>query len=289
MTVLYRRRVKVNIGDIEISNNKIEFEISKTATQEPNSAVITIFNLNPDTRGRIQQIPIDTKIIVEAGHLGLNPITGKVRDNDDNLFIIFYGDLKQAFQFKQGPNWITRLELGDGYEAVRTKRVSLSFEAGTTYSKAASNILNKTFSDTGVFIGDAEERIEGAKQIKTNHGFSVVGPGSQALTEALSPLELEYTIIDNAVFVKKFNKPINAPIPLISKDSGLIGSPEPGKDGTIKFQTIIQKGLLPGHQIELISAISPDGTFYKIERVDMTGGSYDNQDFTATVECKEIS
>lgn len=289
MTVLYKRKVKVSLGDVEISEAKIDFDISKTDSGEPNSAVVIIYNLNESTRGKIQQIEPQTKVIVEAGHLGLDPISGKTRSDDDNLFIIFYGDLKQAYQTKQGPNWVTKLELGDGYEAIKTKRVSLSFEEGTTYAQAASTILNRTFQNTGVFFGDAEEKIEAAKQIKANHGFSVVGSGPKALEEALTPLDLQYTIIDNAVYVKRADSPIDAPIPLISKASGLVGSPEPGKDGTIKFQVIIQKGLLPGHKIELISNISPDGAFYEIKRVDMSGGSYDNQDFTATVECTEIS
>ncbi len=289
MTVLFKRKVKISIGQLEISNNKIDFEISKTSTSEPNTAVVTIINLSPDTRGNIQQLTTGVKVILEAGHLGLNPISGKVSNDEDAISIIFYGDLVQAFQFKEGPNWVTKLELGDGYEAAKAIRVSLSFEKGTLYRDAASKALNAAFKNSGVFIGDAEREIETAQVTTATNGLAIVGPGSNALKETLAPLGLEYTVVDNTVFVKRFNRPVGAPATLITKDSGLIGSPEPGKDGTIKFQAIIQKGLLPGHRIELVSAISPNGALYLIEKVKMTGGSYQNKDFTATLECKETT
>lgn len=292
MTALFKRKIKVTLGQVEITNNKIDFEITKTVGEDSNSAVITIYNLNESTRGYIQQLE-SSKVIVEAGHLGLDPLTGKTLENDDSLFVVFHGDLKQAFQTRQGSDWITRLELGDGHEATSLKRVKLSFKKGTTYKQIALSVLEEAFKETKeekkVNIGNAVKTLTELTASPTTNGISFSGPGAEALAESLAPLNLKFLIIDNAVYIKETGLSIKAPIPLITKDSGLIGSPEPGKDGTIKFRALIQKGLLPGHKVEIVSSASSIGSLFLIERVDMRGSSYGGNEFTASLECKETT
>ena len=72
---------------------------------------------------------------------------------------------------------------------------------------------------------------------------------------------------------------------VISKETGMVGSPEPGDDGFVNVRSLVQPDLLPAYRINLI-AKQANG-FYRIERADYSLDTW-GDDWFADLECSPL-
>ena len=103
----------------ELKGLRISFSIQKGATKSPNKCAVKVWNTSPETRALIEVI--GNVMILQAGYT-----------EDIGAITIFSGNVTRTLTVREGPDWITELEMEDGFMEFRDAKVSLSFAKGAT-------------------------------------------------------------------------------------------------------------------------------------------------------------
>lgn len=296
--MLFNRIVSLVIGKEngkgkELSGLRISFSIQKGSTKSPNSCTCKIWNLSPDTRSIVEVI--GNVLILKAGY-----------SDDIGPINIFQGDVTRALTVREGPDWITEIEMLDGLSEFRDTKTSVSFNKGVTVQTVVSNIA-KTF---GLPVRELPVNI-GSKQYP--RGFAFVGRSRDALDKACNNLGLEWSIQNREIQIIKKGGFFKQRAIVLSPDSGLIGSParesktmtekaaakegitktqkgvqvintldEKGQDeeklqvNGYKVKSLLQPTLEPGGYVQ-VKAKGINGEFFRIEELTHSGDTYGNE------------
>ena len=222
---------------IEIKDLRFAFQIQKTKDKEPNTATITIWNLTEEKRALFQQR--GSKVLLEAGY----PAT---------VSAIFTGDVRHAESFRVGPDWETRIELGDGERAFKFSRVRESFAPGARHAA----VLTKLAEEMGLDAGNINSTGLTGQFV---HGHVAAGTASIEFDRVVRSAGYEWSIQDGKIQLLARDAPNTESIVVLSADSGLVGSPEFGtppaknKPRTLKGKSLLNPRILVGRRIELDS------------------------------------
>ncbi len=268
MTLLYNRFAKVTVelkppnGTIAfdsfiISGLRTQFRIEKTIRSTPNRISISIWNLSKATRDRMQNEGDNIKL--EVGYLGLPTRPGFTE-------ILAVGDLTFVDSNKQGPDWVTKLDCGDGAKANKYAQVNESFPPGTTQTDVIEKVIDKI---KGLVTGAENSSIlfsiiESIRTATSNaevpgadddgiikQGMSLVGNASKILDDLTDKMGLEWSVQDGNVQITKVAADNGQPFILISPDTGLIGSPSRGENGGIKFRALLLPKIRAGRRLKM--------------------------------------
>lgn len=260
-------QIAINGGQQDAQNFglRIVFKISKTSEKEPNNNEVTVYNLAPTTRGRLQIKGI--KVLLEAGYL------------DTGVQRIFLGDSRTTDHVREGADWKTVLKVADGERSFRFARANLSFAPGTS----KSTVLQAVAAAGGLGLGNVEKQandLQGA----FNQGFTGSGQWSAVMHKLVRQLGLNWSIQDGEIQVLKpyESLPLQG-IPDITPQTGLVGSPEmgtpekKGKPTLVKFKTLLTY-VKPGSRVNLRSE-RYDGPVV-CKKVTFTGDTHSNEWYT---------
>lgn len=296
--MLYNRTASLVIGKDggkgkELSGLRFAFSIQKGATQNPNKCTVKIWNAAPDTRALIEAV--GNVLILKAGY---TEVVGAMT--------IFAGDVTRSLTVREGPDWITELELQDGLSEFRDSKVSVSFAAGATTTQVIKD-LAKRF---GLPVRPMPTDVAG-KQYKA--GFAFVGRVRDAMNKACEHMGLEWSIQNREIQIIKKGGVLKQKAYLLTPDTGLIGSPmqesktmtekaaaklgftadQPGVRKTFelnregefetmlmvlgyKVKTLLQPLMEPGGYVQVKSK-SINGEFFRIEELTHTGDTHGNE------------
>jgi hypothetical protein len=233
---------------------RIVGKLTKTTQKAPNTGELTIYNLAPTTRAKLQQKGL--RVIIEVGYVS----TGLPR--------IFVGDIRTVDHLRDGNGDLrTVLKLGDGERAVRYARASESFAAGTS----VGDVVRYCANAMGLALGNVEAQ---AARLSTPfyHGWTVHGAASSELARVLRAVGFSYSIQDGAIQILAPGETVSQSIPMVSPQTGLIGSPEMGsaekkdKPQALKFKALLMPEARPGGRVHVKSE-RYDGIF-KTRKVD---------------------
>lgn len=218
---------------------RVEFDIEKADKKEPNQSKITIYNLSGSTRSSLQQKGV--KLSLEAGY------------RDTGLFRIFAGDVRTVDHVREKAMWGTVMQLGDGERAWQFAQVNESFSPGTSKATVLRTIAEKMGLDLGNTAKQAAEL-----QGNYEQGYCVMGNSARELDRVLRALRLTWSIQDGQLQILKPGQTLDLPIPVISPQTGLVGSPEMGSPPAKNKPQLVQfKALLlptkPGAKVKLES------------------------------------
>lgn len=284
---------------ILISDLRISFSIEKTLNETLNTSTIKIYNLAPSSR-KLVETP-NNAVVLKAGY-----------KQDKGAITIFVGIVRRSLTTRQGPDWVTELELDDGLIAYRDSKFSASYKPGT----AAIDVLKQVSAKFGLPVGSIPA--DSVKQYP--QGFSFVGRVRDAMNKVCHYLGYEWSMQNQEIQVIKKGGFKERTAIVISQDTGMIGSPElesktmsdklaakqglttnsngvvtkrsdkltvsdnPPKDRLevqgYKVNTLMQPTILPGHVVK-IEAIGIND-WYKVERVTHQGDTHGNE---WTTEC----
>lgn len=270
---LFQRRVKLTIStpvstpgdflnvtrdELVVTDLRVAFAIKKSDGKEPNTAEITITNLNADQRGKLQQKGV--KVTLDAGY------------QDTGLSRIWRGDARTIDHVRNGPDWDSVIKCGDGERSYQNARVSESFAPGT----GAGDVLRYLANASGLQIGNTPTVL--LNIVKTfDQGYVVSGPWKAEIARFMKGLGYVLSIQNETIQVLLPGQSTNAEIPLVSPDSGLIGSPEfgtpekKGKPALVKFKSLLIPST-PGALVHLKSQ-RYDGQVY-VKKIAMDGDSF---------------
>lgn len=292
MTRLYDRLAKVTIifegGDTKaIAGLRIQFRVNKNV--EKNTFSIIITNLAEETRNRIRNQ--GDKLILEVGYSGLPTGPGF-------LGVLAIGDIKFVDSQKQGPEWITEINSGDGDKAKKLAQLNESFSPGTTIGQIIEKAKGKIDELLGGIGGSenqsilfsileslrnatSEPEVEGGEtDAIVQFGMTVQGSAAKLLDEVTKTFGLEWSVQNNVVSINRVAADNGKPFILLKPTTGLIGSPTRGEKGLVKMRTLILPGIDPGRRLRLQSSIEGD---YKAIRIDFDGDTH-GQNWYADIE-----
>lgn len=190
---------------ILITDLRISFSIEKTLNETLNKSTIKIYNLSPTSR-KLVETP-NNAVILKAGY-----------KQDKGAVTIFVGIVRRSLTSREGPDWITELELDDGLIAYRDSKTSLSFAPGSS----ARDVLSQVASKFGLPIGSLPE--EGDKQYP--QGFSFVGRVRDAMNKVCNYLGYSWSIQNQEIQIIKKGGFKERTAIVISQDTGMVKSPE---------------------------------------------------------------
>ena len=190
----------------------ISFSVEKSDTETPNTARISLSNLNPEHLAILNET--DCVVTLRAGY-------------GNHMPLIFVGTVTYLETSLEGADRETTLEAADGRVELRDTYVSLSYSGSINGKKIIEDIavemgVTLTFSYNAQFADYA-------------NGFSFVGPAHAALDKACASSGLQWQFENGILQVKKRRDTMTREVFLLSPDSGLIGIPKKitfGKDAT---------------------------------------------------------
>lgn len=277
----------------ELANLRFSFGIQKGSTKTPNQCTVKVWNVASDTRALIEVI--GNVLILKAGYSEALGAT-----------TIFTGNVTRTLTVREGPDWITELELQDGFVEFRDAKVSLSFGKGATVLQVVTAISKKFGLPVRPLPADVA-----MKQYPA--GFAFVGRVRDAMDKACENGNLEWSIQNREIQIIKRGGVFKQKAYLLSPDTGLLGSPmqesktmteraaakegitatQPGvrktterdKDGEVqemlrvlgyKVKSLLQPLLEPGGYVQVKSK-GIDGEFFRIEEINHTGDTHGNE------------
>jgi len=199
-------------ANIAIKNLRVSFEIEKNSESNANTARISVYNLNKEHRDFIESSELHMSLFV--GYLGIN-MTNKSLKN------IFSGNVKKSMSEKSGSDFITILECGDGERNLQELHIDKTYDyvGGTpisTITKDLARSLNLTFN---------LENIKGLTNYRFKHPVVLSG-NIKAHLENITRLQgLEFSVQNEEVHIRPVDYVDNVNFFILSKNTGLIGTP----------------------------------------------------------------
>jgi hypothetical protein len=290
VTKLYDRRCVVLVGRpatkdeyelktptaVRIEGLRVDFKIIRTDKPPPNPAEISVYNLSRETRKSLEGKGM--RVVLHAGYPGTEAQ-------------IFSGDVRVATHTKVGPDWVTKIEAGDGERAFNFAHLSESFGPGTPVKDVVKRAVQALATDPGNAMEKMQKLVG-----EFSSGHVVHSRAATELTRLL-PAGWTWSIQDGRIEILPPGETLNEPAPLISADSGLIGSPqmnqnaqglvgnpamcsptEKGKPALLKVKSLLLPRLRPGQRFQLESE-SYKGV-YRVKNLTHTGSTWGGDWYT---------
>lgn len=272
MTRLYKRGARLLVAKptafftqepnaLVIRDLRMTFSIEKHLGAEPNTSTIEVYNLSEESRSFVQQKP--RYIRLEAGY-------------DDELQLIFAGDLVWGKSSLVQVDWVTTLQLGDGHRAFNYARVNRAFRGGVT----GKTLLNEIAGSMGLRPpGNIEQATELAQQFAA--GVSLQGPAHREMTRLLEPRGMSWSVQDGQLQILRPAEVRADQAILISEDTGMVGTPEQGppdkssgKPPTTTVRMLLKPRAVPGVKLRIESRAIRG--IFRAERVTHRGDTFGN-------------
>lgn len=220
---LYGRkyRILVLMGDgtaFDVSEVRCSFEIPKTQLGVPQQAIITLYNLSPETENSI--IQNGQQVVVEAGYNG--SFYGK----------IFSGNIIQPVRSKEnGTDYKLTLVALDSNRFTTYGLVGVTLNSNLSMRDAISNIASRANYqiETG-FIADT--------RITYPRGKVMFGKPSDYLTQIAKTMNATYYTEDGKVNIVQAKQLESGEIFDLGPQTGLIGTPKQNDTG-IEFSCLL--------------------------------------------------
>lgn len=248
---LFRRAFRVTVGSKQFGSVDSErpisfaFSVDRDTTAVPNSAQVTLWNLNSDTRAELEALasssPGGVPVRVEAGY-------------GDRIGQIFFGGLRRVASWHEGTEWVTELSGGDGEKQIVSARINRSFARGTPVTAVLRALVSQLGVDPGGLDAiTARGFTGGGSTLPEDTSFR--GDAAQALESFCRSLGLRWSVQDGAFFAAPNGEPFDpGQGPLFSAETGLIETPTVDKDGKVNGIALLNSDLLPGRVFRVESS-----------------------------------
>lgn len=213
----------------------LSFHITRNTNAAASTSKITIYNLAENTRKQIYKDKFDT-----MHYKGVELRAGYGTDRR-TLPIIFKGNIKQAYSFRNGVDYITEIEAYDGGFAYLNGVTSRSFGVDTTDGQ----IIDALIKD----LPEVEKGVVGSFPNKLPKGNALYGNTVKLLNTASN----NHFFIDNEkAYCLNENECYRGNLSVINSEAGLLGSPL-REETFLTFTMLFEPRLTIGQYVKLES------------------------------------
>ena len=207
----FDRQYRFAFNGFEVGNStpeqptalRIHFTVEKADTETPNTARISVWNLNPQQIAALNEK--DCFTVLRAGY-------------ENHMTLIFTGTITCVKTLMDGADRETVMEIVDGRVPLRDTYVSLSY-SGVVNAKP---VIDAIAGEMGIAVTYSHN----AAFKDFPNGFAFIGPGRVGLDKACATSGLQWQIYNGVLQVKKERDTMNRQAYLLSPDSGLLGIPK---------------------------------------------------------------
>lgn len=282
---IFSREIEIIVNDVDMTDVYCEFTIEKSLDIKPNTLDLQIYNLNSDTRSKLQQL---NDLESSSGV----PVVINVGYKKSGIDQIWKGNLRKCTSDYDYPNWVTSLSSGDSERATQLANINQSWG----YNTPVKTVINALVKSINEVIGaeklsnvDAQKLIDGAT---LNGGGTTLSSSLTLSGNSVKQLELfakscglEFSIQDNAIQILNVRGNLISNVALVSPFTGMIGRPDSDEKNNIKLKHLIIPGFKCGGLISVDSK-SVSG-LYRIEKLKYNGSSMDPQKWTIDIEASQ--
>lgn len=237
--IFRNRKVALTVGSTRMEDFDIAFAVERFLGATPDRAAFTVYNLASSTRAAVETT--DLPLLFEAGY-------------DDGVGLVFNGLVKHAESRKNGPNWETKIECESSVTAMNFA-VSVSLGAGADSRLAILEILRSL----GAAGAQAMATVYALPPRITARGMAETGRVKDLLARLLQPFGHTFSFQDGrvAIFAIGTKEPtsFDGKAIVLTRMTGLIGSPLKLADGKVKAVSLLNPDIRPGRQIALGSPV----------------------------------
>jgi len=262
MSKLFLRNAQLSVGEKQF-NTRFSFNIVKTASGSANKGKVSAYNLAEDSRSFIEK---STDLMqFKAGY-------------QNNLSLLFIGNVKKVTHTRSGPDIVTTLECGDGEKQITESTIELSLGPGAKVSQVITAAKDA--------LGVAAGVIKGLPDTAFQNGFSFSGPVAELLDKMAKKAGLVWSVQNNALQIFPESDNTGETAVLLNDETGLIGVPNKTDEGFV-CRSLLNPELAPGRLVQIESKmLTIKGTF-KIDKVEHTGDTQEG-DWITELEGKGI-
>lgn len=266
---LFNRTARVTVLTKQF-HTRIVFQVDKNLENSSNKATMALYNLSSDSRGLLEK-----SAPAHQGNIG--ELARLEAGYDNQLALIFLGNITKVSHSRSGPDIVTTVECGDGEVAIRNARLNLSFKAGVTRAAVA-----KAAIDALKALGVTEGKIEAFTPRVYKAGFSYYGGAAGLLNQLCETQGYEWSIQDSSLQIIKQRGSTGQDAVLLTKDTGMIGLPTKVPKG-FQAKSLLNPEIRPGRKIRLKSQqLTLDAEF--VARKVIHQGDTRESDFTTSIE-----
>lgn len=265
MSTLFKRVFSLRFDTFEVKNLRIGFHVKKSLSKEPNTAEIKLFNLNEDTRHKMQAK--GTPFILSAGYEG-------------SIGVIFSGKTRTVDHVRDGADWVTHIKSGDGETAYQFQRFSKSYGPGTSIRQVITECAAALALNPGNLQAALAQPLRG-NVTQFVHGYTAHGNAIDILDRLLKSAGFTVSVQNGALQVLRGSQPVQAQAVLLTPATGLVGSPEhatPEKKGSaprLKLESLLQPQIVCGGLVA-VRAEQVNGT-YRVENLEHVGDTHSSE------------
>jgi len=274
---LFNRRWKITIDTIEFTGLDVMFRIEKSLKDEPNKCELSVWNLNAEHRAAIEELnPITTTVgatlkakqKVAARKQATKGIPVKIEaglGEEADLSLLWLGDLRTAHSVREGPDWVTKFESGDGEKAYQNARVNVSYGPKTpvaTALKAMVRAMGLGEGNIDTIVHKLE--IAGVGKIFPQ-GTVISGPAAGHIRDFARSADLEWSIQDGTFQFLERGKALAQEAIKVSAETGMLDSPTVDVDGILTVKMLLVPDIRPGRLL-VMDALRIKGN-YRADKV----------------------
>lgn len=242
---------------------KIDFRSESSINRTPNSGEITLYNINPKDIAAIASEYVRGKAVNAKSSVELQA------GYDDTMGIVLFGSIYEAISsFTPGRNSI-KLNIMNNTPTEQSNYFVISLANNATFKDICAEVATKAQLSL-----QYDARIPN-REIRD---FAFAGGLAQQVDNLRKYYPDELVIlIDKKKLVVKSIKTKQPSIPLIKKESGLIGTPLPTAEGC-NIQTFLMPSVYASDYIKLESINIPNlNGIYRIQTITHRGSSEGNE------------
>ena len=236
---------------IKISELRMRFDIKKSSDENPNTAKIEIYNLNPEHQNQLLKEWADIQLL--AGYQGTERL-------------IFSGQIRTATPKIQGTDRIITIESGDGDREILRGFVNKTLTKGCTANQVVAACQSSMFG-----VPNAHKD---SLDTVYSRGRVLSGRASDVLTKQTKQDGAQWSIQDGQMLLLKGDNVRPNAVWLINQSTGMLGSPEPTQDG-LKVRTLLNPAYLIGGVAKIDSLIYQGGI--RIESINHKGDTHSDE------------
>jgi hypothetical protein len=266
MSNFFLRKVRLVVGDIdqgglEITDLRIAFNIQLVLAGYASSGTIKIYNLSKSNRNKIQEE--FTELFLYAGY-------------EDNISLIFSGNIVTVTHEKNGPDWITEITAGDAIKAINGSTINKSLPAGQN----TESIFNELISQMD---GVSKGVTEGLRDCISNkrsllRGLVLSGNVRDWLDKLSKTCGFDYSVNNGVIETTNIGQPLTDVPPVqVSDVKGLVDSPQKTEMG-MKIKSLLLPQLKLARVIEVQSTVSEGN--YRMDKINHVGDTHTNDWFS---------
>ena len=240
----WKRKIQIIIGKkgtgLLVENLRIHFEVGKTIESAPNVAIIKIYNLHPDNEAKVKN-EFD-EVLLNAGYEGA-------------MRLVFRGNIKRVYRYREGADYITEIEAGDGDKDFSRAVMNETLAAGTTNAQLVDRAVG-TFKGVG---GTTKGHVQVTERSRLR-GKVISGNTRDVLHDVSRESGANWSIQDGQLVIVSANDVLPGEAIVIRADTGMLGAPEINDKG-------IAVKCLMNPMLRVNGAIKLDNNGIKAKRV----------------------